>query len=90
MLPEKKPLARTEQEDWVADEVMKDGTNVRETTLGNALGVNYGLIGRSQGRPPGAIHLMSGTGGASPGIGMEIFRRFVTFDVPHRTLLPAA
>ena len=70
----------------MADEDMKDGTNVRETTLGNVLGVNYGLPGSIQGRPPGAVHLMSGTRGASPGIGMEIFRRFVTFDVPHRTL----
>jgi hypothetical protein len=80
----------TGSEDSVNDEVVKEGSHVRETTLGNGLGENFkGYSGVYK-----AIHLgpfrfqnVWGPGAPHPGIGMEMFRRFtVTFDAPHKLL----
>ena len=80
----------TGSEDSVADEVVKEGTNVRETTLGNGLGANYkGYSGtfKAVRLGPFTFHDVWGPAVPYPGIGMEMFRRFVvTFDVPHRKL----
>ena len=92
---EKKTVTRrvrvdTGSEDSVADEVVKDGTNVRETTLGNGLGANYkGYSGifKAVRLGPFTFHDVWGPGAPNPEIGMEMFWRFVvTFDVPHRKL----
>ena len=80
----------TGSEDSVADEVVKEGTNVHETTLGNGLGANYkGYSGvfKAVRLGPFTFHDVWGPAVPYPGIGMEMFRRFVvTFDVPHRKL----
>jgi hypothetical protein len=80
----------TGSEDSVADEVVKEGTNVRETTLGNGLGANYrGYSGvfKSIRLGPFTFHDVWGPAVPHPGVGMEMFRRFlVIFDVPHRKL----
>ena len=80
----------TGSEDSVADEVVKEGTKVRETTLGNGLGANYkGYSGVFEAvrLGPFVFHDVWGPAVPHPGIGMEMFRRFVvTFDVPHRKL----
>jgi hypothetical protein len=80
----------TGSEDSVADDVVKEGTNVRETTLGNGLGANYkGYSGvfKLVRLGPFTFRDVWGPAVPHPGIGMEMFRRFVvTFDVPHRKL----
>ncbi|HEX5234525.1 MAG TPA: retropepsin-like aspartic protease [Silvibacterium sp.] len=80
----------TGSEDSVNDEIVKESSQVRETTLGNGIGANFkGYSGVYK-----AVHLgpytfknVWGPGAPNPGIGMEMFRRFiVTFDVPHGKL----
>lgn len=73
--------------DSVADDIVRKGREVRETTLGAGLGADFkGVSGLLN-----AVHLGPFTirdvwapGAPNPGIGMEIFRRFTTtFDIPH-------
>ena len=80
----------TGSEDSVADDVVKGGDKVRETTLGHGLGANYkGYSGVFK-----AVHLgpfrfenVWGPAAPKPTIGMEIFRRFTTIFDCQRHLL---
>jgi Aspartyl protease len=76
--------------DSVADEIVKRGTNVRTTTLGNGLGDNFpGYSGVYKAVHIGSFvfHDVWGPGAPHPAVGMEMLRRFTsTFDVPHRQL----
>jgi hypothetical protein len=77
----------TGSEDSVDDPEVKNGRNVRATTLGNGLGSNYqsvsGIVDAVH-VGPFTIRDVWAPGAPNPTIGMEILRRFtVTFDVPH-------
>jgi hypothetical protein len=80
----------TGSEDSVADDVVKGGTNVRETVLGNGLGSNFkGYSGmyKAVHLGPFAFQNVWGPGSPHPAVGMEILRRFtVVFDAPHEKL----
>jgi hypothetical protein len=71
-------------EESVADELVKQGSEVRSSTLGQGLGQNYqgvsGLLKAVQ-LGPFRFEKVWGPESPQPGIGMEIFRRFTaTFD----------
>jgi hypothetical protein len=80
----------TGSEDTVNDEVVKEGSHVRETTLGNGLGENfkgYSGVYKAIYLGPFTFQNVWGPGAPYPAIGMEMFRRFtVTFDAPHKLL----
>jgi hypothetical protein len=72
-------------EESVADELVKKGSEVRSTTLGQGLGQNYqgfsGLLKAVQ-LGPFRFERVWGPGAPHSAIGMELFRRFTaTFDV---------
>lgn len=71
-------------EESVADELVKKGSEVRSTTLGQGLGQNYqgvsGLLKAVQ-LGPFRFERVWGPGAPHSAIGMEVFRRFTaTFD----------
>jgi aspartyl protease len=72
-------------EESVADELVKQGSQVRSTTLGQGLGHNYqGFSGLLKSVQLGPFRFERVWGPAAPhsAIGMELFRRFTaTFDV---------
>lgn len=76
--------------DSVADDVVKDGENVQQTTLGNGLGENfkgYSGIYKAVTLGPYTFKKVWGPGSPHPAIGMELLRRFtLTFDLPHGKL----
>jgi len=77
----------TGSEDSVADDIVKEGREVRETVLGNGLGKDFkgysGLVKAVQ-IGPFRFAEVWGPGAPRPAVGMEIFRRFTTvFDGPH-------
>jgi hypothetical protein len=80
----------TGSQDAIADEIVKRGSNVRETTLGHGLGSNFrGYSGVFAEVRIGPLRFKDvwGPGAPNPAIGMEVFRRFkVTFDVRHGKL----
>jgi hypothetical protein len=80
----------TGSSDSVADEVTREGRQVRETVAGRGLGDDFkALSGLLQALNLGPFRWTNVWGPAIPQplIGMEIFRRFTTtFDVPHRLL----
>jgi hypothetical protein len=71
-------------EESVADELVKKGSKVRSSTLGQGLGQNYqGVSGLLKAVQLGPFRFEQVWGPAAPhsAIGMEIFRRFTaTFD----------
>jgi hypothetical protein len=77
----------TGSEDSVNDEIVKESSQRRETTLGNGIGENfkgYSGVYKAVHLGPYTFQNVWGPGAPNPGIGMEMFRRFVvTFDVPH-------
>ncbi|HSY52317.1 MAG TPA: retropepsin-like aspartic protease [Thermoanaerobaculia bacterium] len=80
----------TGSEDSVGDAIVKDGRDVRETTLGHGLGTDYKAVSGVF----DAVHIGSFTfrdvwapGTPDTAIGMEMLRRFtVTFDVAHHMM----
>jgi hypothetical protein len=76
--------------DSVADPIVKDGRNVRKTTLGNGLGSNYEAVSGVLDAVhigPFTIRNVWAPGAANATIGMEMLRRFTfTFDVPHHAI----
>jgi hypothetical protein len=76
----------TGSEDAVNDEIVKRGSNVRETKLGNGLGadfIGYSGMYKTVRLGPFTFENVFGPGAPGPAIGMEMFRRFtVTFDCP--------
>ena len=77
----------TGSEDSVADSIVKEGREVRETVLGKGLGKDFkaysGLVKAVQIGPFRFVDVW-GPGAPRPAVGMEIFRRFTTvFDGPH-------
>jgi hypothetical protein len=77
----------TGSEDSVADDIVKEGREVRETILGNGLGKDFkGYSGLVKAVQIGPFRFTEVWGPAAPRptVGMEIFRRFTTvFDGPH-------
>ena len=80
----------TGSEDSVADDIVKEGREVRETVLGNGLGKDFkGYSGLVKAVRIGPFRFTEvwGPGAARPAVGMEIFRRFTTvFDGPHSAM----
>jgi Aspartyl protease len=77
-------------EDSVADELVKKGSKVSTSTLGQGLGQNYqgqsGLLKAVQ-LGPFRFERVWGPGAPHPAIGMELFRRFtMTFDASRAKL----
>jgi aspartyl protease len=80
----------TGSEDSVADDIVKEGREVRETVLGNGLGKDFkghsGLVKAIQ-IGPFQFTEVWGPGAPRPTVGMEIFRRFtIVFDGPHAAM----
>jgi hypothetical protein len=77
----------TGSEDSVNDEIVKESKQTRLTTLGNGIGENfkgYSGVYKAVHLGPFTFQNVWGPGAPNPGIGMEMFRRFVVvFDVPH-------
>jgi predicted aspartyl protease len=76
----------TGSESSVNDEIVKQSTEVRRSTLGGGLGESfesYSGVFTSVKIGPYVLNHVWGPGGSPPIIGMEILRRFiVTFDAP--------
>lgn len=80
----------TGSEDSVGDAIVKDGSHVRETTLGHGLGSDYKAVSGMFDAVrigPFTIRNVWGPGTPVPEIGMEMLHRFtMTFDVAHHVL----
>jgi Aspartyl protease len=80
----------TGSEDSIADSIVKEGREVRETVLGKGLGKDFkGYSGLVKAVQVGPFRFTDVWGPGSPrsAVGMEILRRFTTvFDGPHRAI----
>jgi len=81
----------TGSESSVNDEIVRQSSELHESTLGGGLGENfksYSGVFTSVRLGPYSITQVWGPGGPGPAIGMEILRRFIlTFDVSRGRLL---
>jgi Aspartyl protease len=77
-------------ESSVNDDIVKQSTEVRVSTLGSGLGESfkaYSGVFSSVKIGPFVIKHVWGPGGPGPAIGMEMLRRFIiTFDAPHNRI----